>query len=161
MLQNDQASGVSQQSSQRGNQVSQARVLLADDQAEMLKEVRGLLLSDYDIVGTASNGAELVEAARRLQPDLIISDISMPQKTGFEAAAEIRALGLTAKLIFLTVQSSPAYLKKAHALGADGYVLKVHSNEQLPQAVSQVLQGGRYVSPQLSLNSTKFKFPQR
>ena len=140
--------------------MSQARVLLADDQAEMLKEVRGLLLSDYDIVGTASNGAELVEAARRLQPDLIISDISMPQKTGFEAAAEIRALGLTAKLIFLTVQSSPAYLKKAHALG-DGYVLKVHSNEQLPQAVSQVLQGGRYVSPQLSLNSTKFKSSQR
>jgi len=141
--------------------VSHARVLLADDQAEMLAEIRGLLLQDYDVVGTAKNGVELVAAAKRLQPDLIISDISMPEMTGFEAAAEIRASGLTPKLIFLTVQSSPAYLKKAHSLGADGYVLKVYSHEQLPEAVSQVLQGGQYFSPQLLLNSTKLKSTQR
>jgi DNA-binding NarL/FixJ family response regulator len=141
--------------------LSQPRVLLADDQAEMLAEIRSLLLPDYEIVGTASGGAELVEAAQRLQPDLIISDISMPGMTGFEAAAEIRASGLATKLIFLTVQSSPAYLKKAHSLGADGYVLKVYSNEQLPEAVSQVLQGKQYFSPQLSQNSAKHKPTQR
>ena len=148
------------ETSLRGIQLSQPRVLLADDQAEMLEEVRGLLARDYEIVGTANNGEELVEAAKRLQPDLIISDISMPMMTGFEAAAKIRASGLTSKLIFLTVQSSPAYLKKAHSLGADGYVLKVYTNEQLPQAVSQVLEGKQYFSPQLQTTAAKLKHSQ-
>ena len=115
----------------------------------MLEEVRELLGERYEIVGTASDGGALVEAANRLQPDLIISDISMPVLTGFQAAAAIRQSGLPCKLIFLTVQSSPAYLKKARALGANGYVLKVYSGEQLPTAVSHVLQGKSYISPQL------------
>jgi DNA-binding NarL/FixJ family response regulator len=125
------------------------RVLLADDHSAMLEEVRELLGNHYEIVGTAADGGALVEAARRLQPDLIISDISMPVMTGFQAAAAIRQSGLSCKLIFLTVQSSPAYLKKARALGADGYVLKVYTGEQLPAAVSKVLAGQSYISPQL------------
>ena len=115
----------------------------------MLDEVQSLLKPDYEVVGAVENGADLVEAAQQLKPDLIISDISMPQMTGFEAAAKIRAAGLAAKLIFLTVQSSPAYLKKARSLGADGYVLKVFVTEQLRPAVDAVLAGGSYTSPQL------------
>jgi DNA-binding NarL/FixJ family response regulator len=132
-----------------GDVVSRKRILLADDHVAMLDEVRALLEDDYEIIGTAENGETLVEAAQKLSPDLIISDISMPVMTGFEAAAKIRALGLQTKLIFLTVQSTPAYLKKARSLGADGYVLKVYTNEQLPVAVSRVLTGNTYVSPQL------------
>src|SRR4051812_20609709 len=94
-----------QVSSQRATDSSRARLLLADDQAGMLEEVRGLLVEDYEIVGVATNGVELVEAAQRLKPDLIVSDISMPLMNGFEAAAKIRTLGLSTKLIFLTVQS--------------------------------------------------------
>lgn len=130
--------------------MSRKRILLADDHVAMLEEVRALLEGEYDIIGTVENGETLVEAAQRLNPDLIISDISMPVMTGFEAAAKIRALGLQTKLIFLTVQSTPAYLKKARSLGADGYVLKVYTNEQLPIAVSKVLTGNTYISPQLS-----------
>jgi DNA-binding NarL/FixJ family response regulator len=129
--------------------LTQERILLADDHAEMLEEVRGLLDHHYEIVGAVSDGKQLFEAAQELRPDLIISDISMPVMTGFEAAAKIRSAGLEAKLIFLTVQSSAAYLKKARALGADGYVLKVYSNEQLPQAVRHVLNGEQYFSPEL------------
>jgi DNA-binding NarL/FixJ family response regulator len=125
------------------------RVLLADDHTAMLEEVRELLGDRYEVVGIVADGGALVEAAHRLQPDLIISDISMPVMTGFQAAAAIRKSGLSCKLIFLTVQSSPAYLKKARALGADGYVLKVYSGEQLTTAVSQVLAGQSYISPQL------------
>jgi len=125
------------------------RILLADDHAEMLEELRALLAGDYDIVGAVENGQELVEAARTLEPDLIVSDISMPVMTGFEAAAKIREAGISTKIIFLTVQSSSAYLKKARALGADGYVLKVYTNEQLPIAISSVLTGTPYFSPQL------------
>jgi len=136
--------------SERKAQVSaRKRILLADDHAEMLDEVRALLNQDYEIVGSVENGAKLVEAAQALKPDLIVSDISMPVMTGFEAAAKIRALGLSPKIIFLTVQSSAAYLRKARSLGADGYVLKVYTNEQLPVAVCNVLQGESYLSPQL------------
>ncbi len=115
----------------------------------MLEEVQNLLTNGYEIVGAVENGLALVEAAQQLKPDLIISDISMPQMTGFEAAAKIHAAGLHPKLIFLTVQSSPAYLKKARALGAEGYVLKVFITEQLRSAVDTVLAGGSYTSPQL------------
>jgi DNA-binding NarL/FixJ family response regulator len=133
-----------------GASVSRKRILLADDHAAMLEEVRALLERDYEIVGAVPNGESLVEAAQKLKPDLIISDISMPVMTGFEAAARIRALGVQSKLIFLTVQSTAGYVKKARSLGADGYVLKVYSNEQLALAVSEVLKGNRFVSPQLT-----------
>ncbi len=126
------------------------RILLADDHLAMLEEVQNLLKQDYEVVGCVENGTALVEAAQQLQPDLIISDISMPGMTGFEAAAKIHAAGLHPKLIFLTVQSSPAYLKKARSLGADGYVLKVFVTEQLRCAVDAVLAGESYTSPQLS-----------
>lgn len=132
-----------------GDTMSRKRILLADDHVQMLEEVRALLDKEYEIVGAVQNGQTLVEAAQELKPDLIVSDISMPVMTGFEAAARIRALGLDSKLIFLTVQSSAAYVKKARALGADGYVLKVYTNEQLPLAISSVLTGKPYISPQL------------
>jgi DNA-binding NarL/FixJ family response regulator len=125
------------------------RIVLADDHIEMLDEVRALLSNDYEIVATAENGQELVRAAQELKPDLIVSDISMPEMTGFEAAAKIREAGLSSKIIFLTVQSAAAYVKKARALGASGYVLKVYTTEQLPVAIASVLTGQFYVSPQL------------
>jgi DNA-binding NarL/FixJ family response regulator len=129
--------------------MSRKRILLADDQAEMLDELRSLLGTEYEIVGTVDNGEKLVQAAKSLNPDLIVSDISMPVMTGFEAAAKIREAGVASKIIFLTVQSSSSYLKKARALGADGYVLKVYTYEQLPVAIARVLSGTRYFSPEL------------
>jgi DNA-binding NarL/FixJ family response regulator len=125
------------------------RILLADDHAAMLEEIEKLLKADYNIIGTVEDGAALVEAGQRLKPDLIISDISMPVMNGFEAAAKLRAAGVTAKLIFLTVQSAAPYVKKARALGAHGYVLKAFTNEHLPAAVSAVLAGDPYICPQL------------
>ena len=143
------ASPLSQNLRSKVSVTDRKRVLIADDHAAMLEEVRELLGNCYDIVDSVADGAALVEAAQRLQPDLIISDISMPVMTGFQAAAAIRRLGIGCKIIFLTVQSSPAYLKKAHSLGADGYVLKVYTGEQLSTAVSRVLSGQCYISPQL------------
>jgi DNA-binding NarL/FixJ family response regulator len=133
--------------------VSRKRVLLADDHAAMLEEVRALLGENYEVVGAVENGEKLVEAARALNPDVIISDISMPVMTGFEAAEKIRQLGIASRIIFLTVQSSTAYLKKARSLGADGYVLKIYTNEQLPLAIATVLTGTPYFSPQLRAGS--------
>ncbi len=131
------------------NSMTKKRILLADDHKEMLQQVRELLEDEYDIVGEVGDGVQLVATAQSLQPDLIVSDISMPAMTGFEAVAKIRELGLTAKIIFLTVQSSSGYLKKARALGADGYVLKVFTGDQLPVAISSVLSGKQYFSPEI------------
>jgi DNA-binding NarL/FixJ family response regulator len=125
------------------------RILLADDHGAMLEEIENLLKTDYNIIGSVEDGAALVEAGQRLKPDLIISDISMPVMNGFEAAAKLRAAGVTAKLIFLTVQSAAPYVKKARALGAHGYVLKAYTTEHLPAAVSAVLAGDPYICPQL------------
>jgi len=126
------------------------RILIADDHAEMLEEIRQLLERDYDVVGAVVDGSQLVEAAFELKPDLVITDISMPVMNGFEAAAKMRGLGLKTDIIFLTVQSTPPYVRKARSLGANGYVLKVYTNEQLPTAVSEVLNGRSYTSPQLN-----------
>jgi DNA-binding NarL/FixJ family response regulator len=133
----------------------QKRVLIADDHAAMLDEVQRLLKGKYEIVGAVEDGGALVEAAERLKPDVIISDISMPVMTGFEAAAKIRAAKNSARLIFLTVQSSAPYLKKARSLGAEGYVLKVYAQEQLARAVSAVLAGESFLSPQLNSENWK------
>ncbi len=126
------------------------RIVIADDHAEMLDEVRQLLENDYDIVAAVDDGAKLVDAAFEHKPDLVITDISMPVMNGFEADAKLRGLGLKTDIIFLTVQSTPPYVRKARSLGANGYVLKVYANEQLPLAVSEVLSGGSYTSPQLN-----------
>jgi DNA-binding NarL/FixJ family response regulator len=128
------------------------RILLADDQPDILCEAKALL-AEHEIVGAVENGQILVETATQLKPDLIITDISMPVMTGFEAAAKIRELGLASKLIFLTVQSAAAYVRRARFLGADGYVLKTYATEQLREAVTAVLTGHTYISPQLKANS--------
>ncbi len=131
------------------------RILLADDHVAMLEEVRSLLERDYEIVGSVEDGKRLVEEASRLKPDLIVSDISMPGMNGFEAAAKIKKLGLGSRLIFLTVQSSKAYVKKARALGAEGYVLKAGTADELPVAVADVLAGQSYISPQLRTDAVE------
>jgi len=127
------------------------RILIADDHAEILDEVRKLLEKDYEIVAAVEDGAQLVEAAFEHKPDLVITDISMPVMNGFEAAAKLRSRGLKADIIFLTVQSTAAYVRKARSVGANGYVLKVYANEQLPAAVAEVLSGRSYISPQLNV----------
>ena len=113
----------------------------------MLEQVNVLLKEEYEIVGRVADGAALVAEASRLKPDLIIADISMPGMTGFEAAVQLRRLSPGVPLIFLTVQSSPAYVKKARSLGASGYVLKVDTAEQLPRAIKEVLGGGSHFPP--------------
>jgi DNA-binding NarL/FixJ family response regulator len=132
--------------------VGRKRVLLADDHSSVLEQIRELLCQDYEIVGAVPDGKALLRTAQEVQPDLIISDISMPEMSGFEAAEKIRALGNQVKFIFLTMQSGAAYIKKARSLGAAGYVLKAQTNEELPQAVAKVIAGETYFSPDLKID---------
>jgi DNA-binding NarL/FixJ family response regulator len=128
-----------------------ARVLLADDHPAMLAETARVLGSEHQVVGAVSNGLELLEAARRLDPDLIVLDISMPGLDGFEAARRLKQAGCRSKLLFLTVWEDADFAREALELGADGYVVKSRLASDLMPAVTEILAEQRFVSPTLSL----------
>src|SRR5215469_17898784 len=115
--------------------MKRARILLGDDHSLILQGIRGLLASQYEVVGTVDNGKALLEAAFRLVPDVVILDISMPILNGIDAAREIRKALPATKLIFLSMHSNAIYLRKALEVGASGYVLKSGAAEELLIAI--------------------------
>lgn len=125
------------------------RVLLADDHAVLLDGLKKLLEERYELVGTAANGKALVAAARRLRPDIVVLDISMPRLNGIDAARQIREAIPAAKLLFLTVHADTAYVEEAFRAGALGYVLKHAAARELFVALRKVFRGRAYVSPML------------
>jgi DNA-binding NarL/FixJ family response regulator len=128
----------------------QPRVLLADDHGPIIERVRSLLQSGFAVVGSVDNGRDLVSEAARLQPDVIVLDISMPVLTGIEAAQELREARSTAKLIFLTVHERVEFVRACLAEGALGYVVKSRLAVDLLPAIHEALAGRRFISPPLS-----------
>ncbi len=131
--------------------VSKARLVIADDHSIVLEAYRQLLEPEYTVVGTASNGQELLEIAPKLSPDVILLDISMPMLNGLDVTRQLKAAVPHAKLIFVTMMSEPFYISQAFAMGASAYVLKQSASTELLSALSAALKNQRYVSPQLSL----------
>lgn len=130
--------------------MGRARVLIADDHRIVCESVAELLQSDFDVEGLFSNGQELLSAAQRLQPDVVVSDISMPVLDGIEAATQLRASGSTAKIVFLTVHDRSEFVRACLAAGAQGYVLKSYLAADLIPAIHAVLAGQRFISPALN-----------
>jgi len=129
--------------------VSPARVLLADDHTLVMEGLKALLGPHVDLVGTVANGLDLIAAAVRLQPDVVILDISMPGMNGIEAARRLLAGPSGPKLIFLTMHGEPSYVREAMRLGAHGYLLKSSAISELVEAIRTVLRGQRYIAAQL------------
>ena len=130
------------------------RILLADDYAPMLEHIRAILAPHYEIAGTVADGRALVEAALRLRPDLIVSDITMPHLNGIDAAIQIKSNLPGIKLLFVSMHSSSPLVRVALEAGGTGYVLKSRVFEDLLDAVQRVLRGGIYISPVLFLPNT-------
>jgi DNA-binding NarL/FixJ family response regulator len=126
------------------------RVLLADDHAIVVDGLSSLLKDQFDLVGTVADGPALVDAVRRLRPDVIVTDIAMPRMSGLEALRRLSADGLKSKVIFLTMHSDPQLAAEAFRAGASGYVLKHSAGEELVTAINEVLQGRAYLTPLLT-----------
>jgi DNA-binding NarL/FixJ family response regulator len=121
-------------------------VLLADDHEAVLRAATALLESSFDIVGTAADGHALVEAALRLQPDVVVVDISMPLLNGIEAIKRLKEAGSTAKIVFLTVHDDPDFVHAALSFGNVGYVVKPRMATDLIPAIHHALAGRSFVS---------------
>ena len=127
--------------------MNRPRVLLADDHTMFSQGLQSLLEDDFDLVGAVADGEALVEAARRLNPDVIIVDISMPVMNGLDAVRQLKKDGATAKIIFLTMHADDRLLAEAFRCGGSGYVLKQSAGEELITGIGKVLAGQKYVTP--------------
>jgi DNA-binding NarL/FixJ family response regulator len=130
--------------------MKRARILLADDHALTLEGIRAVLEPHHEIVGMVMDGRALLDAALRLQPDLVVLDITMPLLNGIDAAVKIKKSLPGLKLLFVTMHINPSYLEAALNAGATGYVLKSAAREELLNAIKSVLNGHIYVTPSLS-----------
>jgi DNA-binding NarL/FixJ family response regulator len=126
------------------------RVLLADDHTVVAEGLRGLLQPHFEVVGIVADGRELLAAARALDPDAIVLDVSMPSLNGIDAAHQLRAAKSRAKLVFLTMHREPAYAARALEAGASGFVLKHSAAAELVTALQEALKGGTYITPQIA-----------
>ena len=127
--------------------MTRPRVLLADDHTMFSQGLQSLLEDDFDLVGAVADGEALVQAARRLNPDVIVVDISMPVMNGLDAVRQLKKDGATAKIIFLTMHADDRLLAEAFRCGGSGYVLKQSAGEELITGIGKVLAGQKYVTP--------------
>jgi DNA-binding NarL/FixJ family response regulator len=125
------------------------RVLIADDHSIVADGLRSLIEKEYEVVGIVQDGRELLVAAPRCEPDVIVLDISMPLLNGLDAAERLSKLLPNAKLVFLTMKDDPNLAAAALKMGAVGYVLKNDATTELLKAISEVLHGKQYVTRRL------------
>lgn len=126
------------------------RVLLADDHAMVTEGLKALLSDEFDLVDVVDNGRALIASARKLRPDVIIADISMPQLNGIDALIRLRKEDPDAKVIFLTMHENAAYARRAFEAGAAGFVVKHSASAELVAAIHAVLGGKTFITPALA-----------
>ncbi|MBI4316648.1 MAG: response regulator transcription factor [Chloroflexi bacterium] len=131
---------------------TETSILLADDHAVLRSGLRLLLdaQADLKVIGEANNGSEALALAARLQPDLILLDLTMPGLSGMEALPALRKAAPSARVLILTMHDDVGYLRQALQRGASGYVLKKAADSELVSAVRAVMRGEVYIHPSLT-----------
>jgi two-component system response regulator NreC len=139
------------------------RVLIADDHAILRSGLRMLIDAqpDMSIVAEAQNGDEAIQSARTTKPDVVILDITMPQRGGMNSIAEILKINGSIRILLLTMHEEPAYLRTALAAGASGYVLKKSVDADLLSAIRAVNRGRMYVDSELASELLEHALPDR
>lgn len=132
------------------------RILLAEDHVITAEGLQSILEDDFDLVSTVEDGRAMIEMAKKLSPDLIIADISMPLLNGLEALRQLRREGVSAKVVFLTMHAEVPLTREAFRAGASGYLLKQSASKELIAAVHEVSKGGRYITPLITDDPVNF-----
>jgi DNA-binding NarL/FixJ family response regulator len=127
------------------------RVLIVDDHAVVRSGLRLLLdgEEDIEVVGEAGSAREAILEARSVKPDLILMDVVMPDGSGLEAVPTLLHEHENVKVLVLSMQDDPRYVREAFSVGASGYVLKEAADTEVVAAIREVARGGRYVHPEL------------
>jgi len=125
-------------------------LVLADDHVLVMEGLTHVLRQDFNIAGIAQNGRELITMAKQFRPDVIVSDISMPQLNGIDAARILQKEGSHSRFLFLSMHSELSLVEEALRAGALGYVLKMCSMEELTKAIRFVVNGSTYITPLVS-----------
>ena len=127
------------------------RILIVDDHAVVRSGIRLLLAAEDDLepVGEAGTAREAIFEARSLKPDVVLMDVVMPDGNGLDAIPTLLHEHPELKILMLSMQDDPQYVRQAFAAGASGYVLKEAADTEVVAAVREVARGGRYVHPEL------------
>jgi DNA-binding NarL/FixJ family response regulator len=127
-----------------------ATVLLADDHAIVVEGLANLLQEEFAVVATVKGGQELLEAARRFRPDVIVTDLAMPGMSGLDVIRRLRADGLPSRVIVLTMHADADLAAEALRAGASGFIVKHAAGTELKAAIRAVRGGRTYVTPELA-----------
>ena len=130
--------------------MSRPRVLLADDHRVVSEGLKHLLAEDFELVGMVEDGRALVAEARKLKPDVIVADITMPHLNGIDAMVQLRKDNAGIKVVFLTMHQDPAYARRALDAGAAGFVVKHSAPAELVMAIEAALKGQTFITPSLA-----------
>jgi DNA-binding NarL/FixJ family response regulator len=122
-------------------------LLLADDHVIVADGLRSLLKDEFELVGSVSDGVALVDAANRLRPDIVVTDLAMPGLGALDVLREFTVLQIPSRVIVLTMHADAHLATEAFRLGAWGYVLKNSAGEELITAIRKVLDGRAYLTP--------------
>ena len=127
------------------------RIVIAEDQRMLLGALGSILdlEEDMEVVGKASNGEEAMNLVNQLHPDICITDIEMPVKTGLDVAEEIKNKGIQCKVIILTTFARPGYFERARKAEVGGYLLKDSPSEELANSIRIIMDGRRIYAPEL------------
>jgi DNA-binding NarL/FixJ family response regulator len=138
-----------------------SRIMVVDDFKDWRLKVCSILEQSQEllVVGEASDGAEAVQKAQQLQPDLIVLDIGLPKLNGIEAAPRMSELSPGSKILFLSQDNDADSIQAALSAGARGYVHKLSAGTELLSAVAAVLQGQRFVTGGISYKESNGKCP--
>ncbi len=131
------------------NPSTRLRLLLADDHPAFLEGLRSILELDFDVIATVTDGEHVLAEAARLAPDVVVCDISMPGKNGFEIARELKRTSPAIGIVFVTMHADPAYVAAALRINVSAYVLKTAEASELCDAVRAAAAGEVYVSSRL------------
>ena len=123
------------------------RILLADDHHDLLEAEIALLLPHYDVVGVTTDGVSLVSEVQRLNPDVVVVDITMPLMNGIDAVQKLKKTGATTNFVFLTINTGSEFVQACQDAGALGYVWKSRMKTHLIPAIEAALKNLTYVSP--------------